>query len=54
MNTNFKSVDEYIASHDLEAGEENDPEHLDQWRTKGTPVTLGNAEAKALTLKLTQ
>jgi hypothetical protein len=48
--------DDYIvvALDYLEAGEESDPEQLDQWRTKGTPVTLANAEAKALTLKLTQ
>jgi hypothetical protein len=48
--------DDYIvvALDYLEPGEEGDPEQLDQWKTRGTPVTLANAEAKGLTLKLTQ
>ena len=49
-------ADDYfvVALDYLEQGEEGDPEQLDQWKTRGTPVTLGNAEAKGLTLKLTQ
>jgi hypothetical protein len=48
--------DDYIvvALDYLEPGEESDPEQLEQWKTRGTPVTLGNAETKAVTLKLSQ
>jgi protocatechuate 3,4-dioxygenase beta subunit len=43
-----------VALDYLEPGEESDPEQLEQWKAKGTRVTLADAEAKALTLKLTQ
>ena len=47
--------DDYIvvALDYLEPGEESDPDQLDQWKTRGTSVTLANAETKSLTLKLT-
>jgi hypothetical protein len=49
-------ADDYIvvALDYLEPGEESDPEQLAQWKTKGTAVTLGHAESKAVTLKLSQ
>jgi hypothetical protein len=47
-------ADDYVvlALDYLEQGEESDPDQLDQWKTGGTRVTLGDTETKSLTLKL--
>ena len=48
--------DDYIvvALEYVETGQENDPERLASWSTMGTKVTLGEGEAKAVTLKIIQ
>ena len=38
----------------VETGQENDPEQLARWSAIGTKVTLGEGEAKAVTLKIIQ
>jgi hypothetical protein len=36
----------------LDAGEEGDPDRLKNWRGRGQPVLLGEAEAKTMELTL--
>jgi hypothetical protein len=38
----------------LEPGDEGDPEQLEKWKPGSTSVTLGDGEAKSITLKLTR
>jgi hypothetical protein len=47
-------LDEYrvVALEYVEPGEETDPDRLEKWKTIGTRVTLAEAEAKSVTLKL--
>jgi hypothetical protein len=47
-------TDEYrvIALEYVESGEETDPDRLDKWKTIGTRVTLAEAEAKSVVLKV--
>jgi hypothetical protein len=48
--------DDYIvvALEYVETGQENDPEQLASWNAAGTRVTLGEGEAKVVTLKIIQ
>jgi hypothetical protein len=48
--------DEYVvvALEYVETGQENDPERLAKWREIGTKVTLGEGEARTVTLRLLQ
>jgi protocatechuate 3,4-dioxygenase beta subunit len=48
--------DEYVvvALEYVETGQENDPERLANWSTTGTKVTLGEGEARTVTLKVLQ
>ena len=48
--------DEYIvvALEYVETGQEKDPEQLARWSAAGSKVTLGEGEAKAVTLKIIQ
>lgn len=48
--------DEYrvVALEYVEPGEETDPDRLEKWKAIGTRVTLAEAEAKSVTLKLTR
>jgi hypothetical protein len=42
-----------VAVDFIEPGQANDPEFLDRMQNRGTSLTLGEGEAKALDLKLT-
>jgi 5-hydroxyisourate hydrolase-like protein (transthyretin family) len=43
-----------VALEYVETGQEFDPEQLARWKPLGVPITLGEGEAKAVTLKLSR